>query len=288
MRFLLGLVFLFSLNLWGQEIQIPALTSPVMDEAGMLSAQEREDLSRHAYEIYTNNGPQIQIYTVNDLQGYAIEDYSMQVAEKWKLGTKKAGNGILILISKNDRKMRIEVGEGIEGEITDYDTAQYTRQIFPEYFRRGDFHGALSVFMEDVAKRFNIKASEENPYVRRVPPARQGSPLGPLLPFFVLVLVVSYLIGRKKPFLRGILSGGGIAGVSWFMMPGLGMLIFPFAIVGFLIGVIGIGNILMGLAMNSGGRGGGGGFRGGGGFGGGGGWGGGGGGFSGGGSSGSW
>lgn len=284
MRYLLSLLFLISFQVSGQEIQVPALTSPVMDLAGMLSAQEREDLSKFAYEINTHNGPQITILTVNDLQDFAIEDYSMKVAEKWQLGTKKAGNGILVLISKNDRKMRIEVGEGIEGEITDYDTAQYTRQVFPEYFRRGEYHGALRLFMEDVAKKFNIKNSEENPYVRRVAPARQGSPLGPLLPFFVIVLVVSYLIGRKKPVLRGVLSGGGIAGVSWFMMPGLGMLILPFAIVGFLIGVVGIGNILMGLAMSGGGRGGGGGFGGGGG----GGWSGGGGGFSGGGSSGSW
>lgn len=285
MRYLLSLLFFISFQVRGQEIQVPALTSPVMDLAQMLSAQEREDLSKFAYEINTHNGPQITILTVNDLQDFAIEDYSLKVAEKWQLGTKKAGNGILVLISKNDRKMRIEVGEGIEGEITDYDTAQYTRQVFPEYFRRGDYHGALRLFMEDVAKKFNIKNSEENPYVRRVAPARQGSPLGPLLPFFVIVLVVSYLIGMKKPVLRGVLSGGGIAGVSWFMMPGLGMLILPFALVGFLIGVVGIGNILMGLAMSGGGHrgGGGGGFGGGGG-----GWGGGGGGFSGGGSSGSW
>lgn len=282
MRYLLSLFFLFSFYVHGQEIQVPALTSPVMDLAEILSVQEREDLSKFAYEINTHNGPQITILTVNDLQGFAIEDYSMKVAETWKLGTKKAGNGILVLISKNDRKMRIEVGEGIEGEITDYDTAQYTRKVFPEYFRRGDFHGALRLFMEDVAKKFSIKSSEENPYVRRVAPARQGSPLGPLLPFFVIVLVASYLIGRNKPVLRGVLSGGGIAGVSWFMMPGLGILILVFAIVGFLIGIVGIGNILMGLAMSSGGH-----HRGGG-FGGGGGWGGGGGGFSGGGSSGSW
>lgn len=283
MRFFLSLVFLLSFKVWGQEVQVPALNSPVMDLAGMLSVQEREDLSKFAYEIYTHNGPQITILTVNDLQGFAIEDYSMTVAEKWKLGTKKAGNGILVLISKNDRKMRIEVGEGIEGEITDYDTAQYTRQVFPEYFRRGDYHGGLRLFMQDVAGKFNIKDSEENPYVKRVAPARQGSPLGPLLPFFVIVLVVSYLIARKKPMLRGVLSGAGIAGVGWFMMPGLGLMILILAFVGFLIGIIGIGNILMGLAMSGGGRGGGGGFGGGGG-----GWGGGGGGFSGGGSSGSW
>ncbi len=285
MRYLLSLFLFIGFQVRAEELKIPALTSPVMDTGAFLSAQEREDLSSFAYEIHANNGPQIQIFTVPDLQGYAIEDFSIEVAEKWKLGTKKAGNGILILISKADRQMRIEVGEGIEGDITDYDTAQYTRQIFPEYFRRGGFHGALRLFMEDVAKRFNIKSSQESGIVRRVAPARQGTPFGPALPFFLLVLVVSYLIARKKPFIRGALSGAGMAGVGWLMIPGIGTAIIMLLVFGFLIGMIGIGNILMGLLMSGGRHGG----MGGGGFGGGGGgWGGGGGGFSGGGSSGSW
>ncbi len=284
MRFLFSLLFLFSFSIWAQELQVPALTSPVMDTANILTAEEREDLAKYAYEIYTHNGPQITIFTVPDLQGYAIEDFSMKVAEKWQLGTKKAGNGILVMISKADHKMRIEVGEGIEGELTDYDTSQYTRKIFPEYFRRGEFHGALRLFLEDVARRFNIKEQNESSIVRRAAPSRPGSPLGPALPFFIIVLVVSYLIGMKKPLLRGALSGAGMAGVGWLMVPGIGTAVVFLVIVGFLIGIIGIGNILMGLAMSGGGRGGGGGYGGGGG----GGWGGGGGGFSGGGSSGSW
>lgn len=284
MRYLFGLVLFFCLNVRAQELKLPALTSPVMDMAGMLSAAERENLSQFAYEIYTNNGPQITILTVNDLQGYPIEDFSIRVAEKWQLGTKKAGNGILVTIAKAERQMRIEVGEGIEGEITDYDTAEYTRKVFPEYFRRGEYYAALRLFMDDVAGRFNIKNSDESSYVRRVPPARQGTVFGSVLPFFIGVLVMSYLIGRRKPFLRGALSGMGMAGVGWLMIPGLGTAIIFLLIFGFLIGLIGIGNILMGLAMSGGGRRGG---FGGGGFGGGG-WGGGGGGFSGGGSSGSW
>jgi uncharacterized protein len=282
MQLLLALVFFFTVNVWGQELKLPALTSPVMDEAGLLSANEREDLSQYAYEIYANNGPQITILTVPDLQGYPIEEFSIRVAEKWQLGTKKAGNGILVTISKLDHKMRIEVGEGIEGELTDYDTTEYTRKIFPEYFRRGDFHGGLRLFLEDVARRFNIKSEQETGLVRRVAPARQGTALGSALPFFVLVLVVSYLIARRKPALRGMLSGAGLAGVGWLMMPGIGMFLLFLFIFGFVIGLIGVGNFLMGLASSGryGGRGGG--------FGGGGGWGGGGGGFSGGGSSGSW
>lgn len=283
MRLLGSLLLLLSLQVWGEEIQVPALTSPVMDTAQMLSAGEREDLSQLAYEIHAHQGPQITILTVPDLQGYPIEDFSIKVAEKWQLGTKKAGNGILVTISKNDRKMRIEVGEGIEGEITDYDTAQFTRKIFPEYFRRGDFHGGLRLFMQDVAQRFNIQTQEGRRLVRRVAPARQGTPFGPALPFFVLVLVLSYFVAMRKPVLRGVLSAAGMGGVGWLMVPGIGVAVLVLIIVGFLIGVIGIGNILMAIISSRGGYGGGG-YGGGGG----GGWSGGGGGFSGGGSSGSW
>lgn len=285
MQYLFGILLFLGIAVHAEELKLPALTSPVMDTANLLSAREAEDLSGYIYELHTSGGPQVTILTVPDLQGYPIEDFSIGVAEKWQLGTKKAGNGLLVLISKNDRQMRIEVGEGIEGEITDFDTAQFTRKIFPEYFRRGDFHGGLRRFLEDVALRFNIKAKEENRYLRRAAPARNNSPLGNVLPFFLLVLVVSYLVARKKPGLRGVLSGAGMGGVGWLMVPGIGTGLFFLIVIGFLIGLIGIGNILMALATSRGGRGGyGGGFGGGGG----GGWSGGGGGFSGGGSSGSW
>lgn len=282
MRFILAFVLFFSVKIFAQEIQIPALNSPVMDTANILASDERESLSQLAYEINTNNGPQITIFTVPDLQGLEIEDFSMKVAEKWQLGTKKAGNGILVTIAMAEKKMRIEVGEGIEGEITDYDTAQYTRRVFPEYFREKRFYDGLRLFMVDVARRFNIKEESGDGFVRRAAPTRQGSPLGSALPFFAIALVASYLIARRKPFLRGILTGAGFGGISFVMLPAFGPLII-IILLGFFIGVIGVGNLLMGLASGSR-YGGGGGFDGGGGSS----WGGGGGGFSGGGSSGNW
>lgn len=282
MQFLFAFFLIFSGNVFGQEIQIPALNSPVMDTANILSPDERENLSQLAYEIYTHNGPQITVFTVPDLQGLEIEDFSIKVAEKWQLGTKKAGNGILVTIAMAERKMRIEVGEGIEGEITDYDTAEYTRRIFPKYFREKRYYEGLRLFMDDVARRFNIKEESGDGYVRRVAPTRQDSPLGNALPFFAIALVVSYLVARRKPLLRGILTGAGFGGISFVMLPAFGPLIIILMLLGFFIGIIGVGNLLMGLA--SGRRyGGGGGFGGGGGS-----WGGGGGGFSGGGSSGNW
>lgn len=284
MRFIYSLLFFIIFNVQAADIQLPALTSPVMDLAGMMSESQAQDLSKFAYEIYTNKGPQITVLTVPDLQGLEIEDYSIKVAEKWQLGSKEQDNGLLVIIAKAERRVRIEVGNGIEGEITDYDTAQYTRNIFPEYFKRGDFHGAVRLFMEDVATKFNIKDSAGNSYVRRAP-KRTTVPFGQY--FFMIIigiLIFGAAIFKGRPMARGLFTGAGFAGASLFMGLG-GMILIIIFLVGLAIGAMGIGNFLYALASS--GRGGRGGF-GGGGFGGGGGWSGGGGGFSGGGSSGSW
>lgn len=289
MRFLFSFLLLISLQVWGAELQLPALTSPVMDQAGFLSEAERNDLAELAYEIYTNKGPQITILTVPDMQGYPIEDFSIRVAEKWQLGSKDQDNGLLVIIAKAERQMRIEVGQGIEGEITDYDTAKYTREIFPEYFRRGEFHAALRAFDEDVAKRFNIQVDPgRTAYVRRAPVRHSNGLLNRLFPIMLVIIVVVHLVMRKSPFARGLFTGAGMAGASFLMVPGAAMFAVIIFIVGFLLGLIGISNFLFALLASGGGRGGryggGGGFGGGGG----GGWSGGGGGFSGGGSSGNW
>ena len=285
MRYLF-LILLLSLNVWGAEIQIPALTSPVMDVAGFLSPEKNEDLKALAYEIYTNKGPQITILTVPDLQGYEIEDFSIRVAEKWQLGTKEKDNGLLIVIAKAEHKMRIEVGNGIEGEITDYESNQYITNILTPAFKAGDFHGGLKAVMLDVAQKFNLKLREGNRYVRRS--TQNVSITGPLkvaFPFMIGILILGQILLGKKPVARGVFTGAGMAGIGFFVgAAGLAMIGFMF-LIGLLIGMIGLQNLLFALASGTSHRGGGG-F--GGGSGGGGSWGGGGGGFSGGGSSGSW
>lgn len=282
MRYFLSLLLFFSFNVLGAELKLPALTSPVMDLAGLLQESQRRDLAELAYEIHTNNGPQITILTVPDLQGYPIEDFSIGVAEKWQLGSKEKDNGLIVIIAKAERQMRIEVGNGIEGEITDFDTLKFTREIFPQYFRRGDYHGGLRLFMQDVAQRFEIKlAGGTTRYVRRAPQTIPKINIGLIIIMMVVLSVVGMLF-RRRPGLRGITSGLSVAAVGGFMGLPI-MLLFMMFLFGSIIGLIGLGNFLVMLASSGGGRHGGGGFGGGGG-----GWSGGGGGFSGGGSSGSW
>lgn len=283
MKLIVALFLIFSLNIWGAELKLPALTSPVMDLAGFLNAGEKTHLSQMAYEIYTHNGPQITILTVPDLQGHEIEDFSIRVAEKWQLGTKEKDNGLLIVISKAERMVRIEVGNGIEGEITDYDTSRYTREIFPRYFKQGQFFEGLQLFMEDTAGKFNIKLKGEGNQIIRKAPKKVKNKLGELIIISIFaVLVFGSIIFKGRPLARGVFTGLGFSGISFFLgIPILIMLIF--FVIGLVLGIVGVGNFLAAMASGHGGRYGGGGFGGGGGS-----WSGGGGGFSGGGSSGRW
>jgi uncharacterized protein len=275
-----------------EEIQLPTLSSPVMDLAGFLKENEKADLSQLAYEIFTHQGPQITILTVSDLQGITIEEFSMKVAEKWQLGSKEKDNGLLILVAKAERQMRIEVGNGIEGDITDLESNLYIRNILTPAFKQGDFYGGFKEVMDDVARKFNLQLGErKTAVIRRATPIQVNGKVAALLPFILIALVVLQFVLRKKPSVRGIITGGGAATTGFFLLPtlGFGVVVILF-IVGLLIGLIGFQNLLFALASS---RSGGGyyGGGGGGGFGGGssgGGWSGGGGGFSGGGSSGSW
>lgn len=281
MKFLASLLLLISFSLSAAELRVPPLSSPVVDTANLLSSSERKDLSDLAYEIYAGGGPQITILTIPSLEGNAIEDYSMKVAETWKLGSKEKGNGVLVLISKNDRQMRIEVGEGLEGDLTDYETARYTRNIFPQYFRQNEYHGALRIFLQEMAEKFNVKVdSSNNDYVRRAP--QRVSPIS--VPFIIGILVLLGFVGtffKRRPGLRGIVSGLSTAGLGALLGFPIALLAV-FFMVGLAIGLVGLGNFLSAVIYSGAGHHGGG-SRGGGGS-----WGGGGGGFSGGGSSGNW
>lgn len=284
MRYLLTLILFLSLNVRGAEISIPPLSSPVMDLGSFLTAEEKKSLSDLAYEIYTHEGPQITILTVNDLQGLEIEDFSMKVAEKWQLGSKEKDNGLLVVLSKAERKVRIEVGNGIEGDVTDYETARYTRDIFPRLFRQGQFYAGFRIFMEDMADKFNIKlTSREARLIQRTPSKSTIRRAELLIMLVVGILIFGSIVFSKRPAARGFFTALGFSSVSFLLGTTLMVVLFSF-ILGLVLGLVGLGNFLTAIAL-SGGRGGG---YGRGGFGGGGGWSGGGGGFSGGGSSGSW
>jgi uncharacterized protein len=125
---------------------IPPLTGPVVDRAGLLrpgEARRLEDLARSARTREDGQGVQLQYLIVRSLEGEPIEDYSIRVAEAWKLGTKGRDNGLLVTVSAGDRAWRIEVGGGLEGEIPDALARRIGERLLVPAFREGRFADGL-------------------------------------------------------------------------------------------------------------------------------------------------
>ena len=124
-------------------VKIPNRPQRVNDLAGVLSSQQERSITSYLQDIEKKNGAQIVVLTVKSTKGLPIESYSMQVVEKWKLGQKERDNGVLLLLSVNDRKLRIEVGYGLEGLLTDATCGYIIRHDIVPYLKRGDYGSAI-------------------------------------------------------------------------------------------------------------------------------------------------
>lgn len=137
------LLCLAGLALHAQTFDVPFLAGRVNDNAALLSAPVREELEAvlKAHEDSTSN--QVVVLTIPSLQGEILEEYSIQVAETWKLGQKDKDNGVLLLIARDDRKVRIEVGDGLEGSLPDITCGQIIRREIVSRFRERDYEGGI-------------------------------------------------------------------------------------------------------------------------------------------------
>jgi uncharacterized protein len=270
-------------------LEVPQLRGHINDYASMLSPSAGRQLEAELVGLEQTDSTQIVVLTIPSLEGDALEDFSLRVVETWKIGQKGLDNGALLLIAKNDRKIRIEVGYGLEGRMTDLTAGRIIRNVITPQFRSGRFEQGIS---DGVAAMIGVVRGEFSATEASKPtrPKQHGIPVVGILAFFFLINA----LGRVSRFM-GVIAGGimlPIAGALFFS-PGLWLLLglIPLGLVGgLLIGLIG-GPLSVGHTISRGGGGfWGGGFGSGGGFSssGFGGFSGGGGGFGGGGASGSW
>ncbi|HTO54506.1 MAG TPA: YgcG family protein [Myxococcota bacterium] len=120
-------------------LDVPALSARVMDRAGLLQPATRDSLEHSLEAFEARTGHQIVVHITPSLEGLPIEDYSMQVAEAWKIGQRKLDNGVIFTIAPNERKMRIEVGYGLEGILPDAIAARIIRERVAPQFQAGNF-----------------------------------------------------------------------------------------------------------------------------------------------------
>lgn len=129
---------------------IPTVHQRINDETGTLSRNELRTLEKILFDFENETSNQIVVLIVPTLAGYSLEDYTYRLAEKNKVGKKGRDNGILLLIAKEDRQMRIEVGYGLEGVLTDALSSQIIRRVIAPRFSEGDFYGGISHGLEAI------------------------------------------------------------------------------------------------------------------------------------------
>lgn len=283
---------LFVTNAFSAELVIPKLLTPVMDQAGILNADEVLRLDREIRALNDQGKAQITVFIPSSLQNYDIETFSIKVAEAWKLGDKEKDRGLLIVIAPNERSMRLEVGYGLEGSIPDAVAKRILDDRMKPLFREGRFAEGIEAALIDVSQLTEIDASGiQAPVVRQSnssTSSRSGDGNIKLI-LFAFLFLGGLGVMRAASVIGGGALGFGAGYFLRFISPTLGAV--GGGIIGLILALIFFPNSRSSLfsSRRRGGWWGGGGGFGGGGFGGGGGsWGGGGGGFGGGGSSSSW
>jgi len=192
--FLLFFIPVFQFNVQAQEI--PELKARVNDYADMFSAETEKNIEQQLAALEITDSTQIAVLSVNSLEGYPIEEYSIKTAEKWKIGQKHKDNGILLLFSKTDRKIRIEVGYGLEDKLTDLRAGRIIdNEITPE-FKAGNYDEGLRRGID------TIISVVKGTYVadKHMKSDTKKSPLM----IVVVLLVVILVIGQIKLIFGGI------------------------------------------------------------------------------------
>ena len=257
---------------------LPALNARVTDLTGTLDATQKGRLEQQLAAIERAKGAQIAVLLLPTTQPEAIEQFGIRLAEAWKIGHKGADNGVIVIVAKDDRKMRIEVGYGLEGVIPDVVAKRIIAERMAPAFRQGDFFGGLRAAVEGLDQAIGGPASA-TPAESPAPGARHDSEGSGWLPWLLAI----FFAGRVLRSLFGLLGSFAAAGIAGW----LAMAVFGSWLAALAAGLVMF--VLSFVSMSSRGGFGGGGFSsGGGGFSSGGGFSGGGGGFGGGGASGGW
>lgn len=210
--------FLFSCALAQDLVPVPPLKGRVTDLTGTLTAEQVASLERSLTEFERRKGSQIAVLMVPTTKPEAIDQYSIRVAEQWKVGRRKVDDGVIIVVAKNDHRVRLEVGYGLEGPIPDAIASRVIREVIAPHFVQGDFYGGLR---DGTARLMKLIEGESLPPPRQAADRRDDESYESL---FVIVLMLVVAGGAILTRILGRFFGsaaiGGIAGVVVLLIVG--------------------------------------------------------------------
>lgn len=237
--------FLFALLIcWpfaaSADVAVPPLTGRVVDQTATLSASDSDALTRRLKDLETRKGSQVAVLIVPTTQPETIEQFSIRVAEAWKIGRKKIDDGALLVVAKDDHKLRIEVGYGLEGALPDVTARRIIDEIIVPRFRTGDFAGGISDGVDRI-----IRVIDGEPLPKPTPEASHHvdpdmafnlifSPFG-FIGFLAIAGISRGLFGR----LLGSGVTAGVVGAIFWLLLGSIALSAVFGIVAFFLTMFG-------------------------------------------------
>lgn len=219
-------------------LEVPAAPSdvPIVDQTGTLTPEQKTSLAAIIARERSETGNQIGLLMVRSLDGAVLEDYSLEVARTWGIGSKERNSGVLLLVAKDDRKVRIEVGYGLEGALTDVRSSRIIRERIAPEFRAGKFYEGLQSGLVGITTAIN---NEVDPKLLANDQKNSESPGVPwefiLVALFFLPTWLASILGRTKSWwaggVIGALAGTAVGFIFGFMIVGIAS-IFILTIIG--------------------------------------------------------
>ena len=237
------------------DVAVPPLTGRVVDQTATLTPDQAATLENTLKAFEDRKGSQIAVLILPTTQPETIDQYSLRVVEQWKLGRKKVDDGVLLIVAKNDRKLRIEVGYGLEGALNDATAKRIIDEIITPKFRGGDFAGGI---IEGVGKILSVIDGEPLPVPEKPRPTADFDQLGEYFPVILIVVIVGGTIFKAifGRLLGSVFTGVAIGSIAWFVVSALSLA----AIAGFIAFIFTLISDSLGSSGGSGGRSSGGGF----------------------------
>jgi uncharacterized protein len=233
--------FLFVLALaWSvaaaADVAVPQLTGRVVDQTGTLASGDIAALTQKLRDFETRKGSQIAVLIVPTTQPETIEQFSIRVAEAWKIGRKKVDDGAILVVAKNDHHLRIEVGYGLEGALTDVTSRRIIDEVITPKFRDGDFAGGISAGVDRIIR---IVDGEPLPVPSRSVNFGNLDDIGPLVPvtLFGSLVIGGFLRSLLGRLLGSVATGSLIAVLALLLIGSTGIALLAGAI-GFFLAFI--------------------------------------------------
>jgi len=204
-------LFAVGVNSANAQYATPKAVGYVNDFAKVLTQENLSKLNGLLMELKSKTGAEVAVVTLSSLDGYPIEDVGLAIGRDWKIGQKGKDNGLVIVVAPNDRKMRIEVGYGLEGILTDSGAGRIRDEYMVPYFKQGDYQTGIiygtSAVVSTIAKGYGVNITGNYD----VPPPTQtsgGSDISSLLIFFLFI----FLFIKYPSFMTGMLLGSILGG----------------------------------------------------------------------------